>query len=180
MGDITYVRGSADLFASAQAVLETTQEKLGQLLGVSRRSIIRFQQRGTILLPHHIEVLARACYPKDRAFAAGVAAFGGTTLAQLGIEPAVQPEAGAAPATPQRAAPTARHLGDSIVCAAAEAMQSTPQAARPALVAAFERAVALGLDATQALAAITLPAPAPESPAASSTRPAKSGKAGSG
>src|SRR5215475_11509350 len=100
MSNITYVHGSAELFSRAQLVLGTTQEKLGQLLGYSRRSIIRYQQRGHILLPHTIETLARACYPKDRAFAAAVAAFGGTTLVKLGIEAPEPPAAAAALAIP--------------------------------------------------------------------------------
>jgi hypothetical protein len=33
---------------------------------------------------------------------------------------------------------------DSIVCAAAEAIATTPQAVRPALLAAFERAASVG------------------------------------
>ena len=40
--------------------------------------------------------------------------------------------------------PTPTHLLDSVVCVAAEAMQTTPQAMRPGLKAAFERVVALG------------------------------------
>jgi hypothetical protein len=40
---------------------------------------------------------------------------------------------------------------DSIVCAAAEAMQTAPHVVRPALVAAFERANALGMTAAEVL-----------------------------
>jgi len=173
MASMPYVMSSAELFARVQSVLGLTQEGLGRLLGYSRRTIIRYQQRGGLLLPSHVETLARACYSKDRAFAAMIAARHGTTLAQLGIEAPAPPPAPAATTTARSTSPSSRLLGDSIVCAAAEAMQSTPQAIRPALVAAFERALALGLDATQALAAITPPAPQPESPAATPPKRAK-------
>ena len=46
-------------------------------------------------------------------------------------------------------------LVDSVVCAAAEAMQLTPQAVRAALVAAFERADALGMSTGDVLGALT-------------------------
>ena len=58
------------------------------------------------------------------------------------------------PAPPLTSAPTHAHLVDSIVCVAAEAMQTTPQAMRPGLKAAFERVVALGLTAEQVLGAM--------------------------
>jgi hypothetical protein len=48
-------------------------------------------------------------------------------------------------------------MGDSVVCAAAEAMQLTPQAMRPGVVAALERIVALAMTAEEALAALTPP-----------------------
>jgi hypothetical protein len=43
---------------------------------------------------------------------------------------------------------------DSIVCAAAEAVAATPQAMRPALLAAFERAASLGLEIDAVRAAL--------------------------
>jgi hypothetical protein len=53
--------------------------------------------------------------------------------------------------------PSARHLVDSVVCAAAEAMQTPPHVMRPALVAAFERAIALGMTADDVLKAMAEP-----------------------
>jgi hypothetical protein len=173
MASMPYVMSSAELFARAQMVLGVTQEGLGRLLGYSRRTIIRYQQRGGLLLPSHVETLARACYAKDRAFAAMIAARHGTTLVQLGIEVPAPPPPPATAVTAPTSSPSPRLLGDSIVCAAAEAMQATPQAIRPALVAAFERAVALGLDAPRALAAIEPPAPPLESSTAKPSKRAK-------
>ncbi|HEY1697398.1 MAG TPA: hypothetical protein VGG39_34790 [Polyangiaceae bacterium] len=60
-----------------------------------------------------------------------------------------------------------------VVAVAAEAMQATPQAVRGAVLAAFERAVALGMRAEEVLAAM---APAPAAPQGSAA-PAKAAKA---
>jgi hypothetical protein len=62
-------------------------------------------------------------------------------------------------------------MADSVVCVAAEAMQATPQAIRPSILAAFERAVALGMTAEEVLQAML-----PEKPEGA-TKPAKGGKA---
>jgi hypothetical protein len=142
-------RGSKELIIRAQFGLGLTQKTLGALIGCSRRTIIRYQSHGAVLTPATWEKLARAAHAKDRALAADLAAKAGHTLVSLGLE--APPPPPAPPAPPPRPAPSAEHLADSIVCAAAEAMQATPQAARPAVVAAFERAVALGLSAEEVL-----------------------------
>jgi DNA-binding XRE family transcriptional regulator len=136
------------LFVRVRTALHLSQQKLGNLLGYSRRTIIRAEQRGKIVLPQTWETLARACHPRDRALAAELAAAAGHTLVSLGLE--APPAASAPPAAP-RPAPSSRHMVDSIVCAAAEAMQTPPHAMRPALTAAFERAIALGMSAEEVL-----------------------------
>jgi hypothetical protein len=79
----------------------------------------------------------------NASFAAEIAIGADTTLEALGI---VRPPPPAAP--PPLPAPPQPALGsvvDSIVCAAAEAVDLSPGAIRPALVAAFARARELGL-----------------------------------
>jgi hypothetical protein len=135
-----------------QKTLHMSQKQLGELMGCSSRTIIRYYAGGGTLLPPTYEKLARACHPHDRAFAAELASRAGKTLVEMGLErpPAPPPP----PPVPARPLPTPRHLVDSIVCVAAEATQMAPQAMRPALMAAFERVVALGMTAEEVLGAM--------------------------
>jgi len=153
-----------ELMARAQTALGVSQEKMGKLIGVSRRTIIRYQQRGGILFPGKWETLARACYPRDRALAIVLAARAGATLVDLGLEQPPPPPAPPAPpspapeaSAPKRPAPLPEHMLDSILCAAASAMQASPQAASPPVFAAFERAVALGMSCEEVLAIMRPP-----------------------
>jgi hypothetical protein len=140
-----------------QRTLGLNQKKLAELLGYSSRTISRYYDGGGTLSPATYEKLAAAVHPHDPAFAAELAAHAGKTLVGLGLE---RPPPPPSPPVPARPVPTQRHLVDSVVCAAAEAMQTPPHTMRPALTAAFERVLALGMTAEQALAGMT-----PEPPA---------------
>ncbi len=120
-----------------------TQTGLAAHLGCSPRTIMR---GGPTLTPSDYAKLAADVYPHDRAFAAELAAAAGTTLVALGLE------------SPPNRGVTKVHLADSVLCAAAEAMHAPPDAMRPALVAALERIVALGLTADEVLSGMTPPA----------------------
>jgi hypothetical protein len=138
---------SENVLARTQLALHMSQRELGELMGCSRRTIIRYMSSGAVLVPATWEKLARACHPHDRDLAAELATRAGQTLIGLGLEKPPAPPAAppAPPPPPARPAPSSRHLVDSVVCAAAEAMQTPPHTMRPALVAAFQRAVALGM-----------------------------------
>ena len=146
MSDTLTPDAVAEILIRAQSTLRLTQKELAELLGCSSRTIIRHQQGRGFLLPSSYQTLAIACHPHDAAFAAELARHAGRTLIELGLEHPPAPSA--------TSAPTHAHLLDSIVCVAAEAMQTTPQAMRPGLKAAFERVVALGLSAEQVLGAM--------------------------
>jgi len=139
---------SALLLARVLKANRMLQKDLAELLGYDRKTISRWLSGGTVLLPSHYAKLAAATVGNDRALASELAALGGTTLVALGLE---SPPAPPAPPQPARPSPSAKHLVDSVVCAAAEAMQTPPHAMRPALVAAFERAAALGMTMEGAL-----------------------------
>jgi transcriptional regulator with XRE-family HTH domain len=134
-----------------QETLQVNQKELAKLLGCSSRTVIRYYRGGGTILPTTYERLARAVHPHDRDFAVELAANAGHTLVTLGLEPPPPPPAPPSPPIPVRPAPSSRHMVDSIVCAAAEAMQTAPHVVRPALVAAFERANALGMTAAEVL-----------------------------
>jgi transcriptional regulator with XRE-family HTH domain len=139
--DLTSLGEKGAFLTEAQFAIGTSQEGLGKLLGVSRRTIIRWLD-GPYISEDQLKTLARAVYPHDKALAARLANAAGQTFESLGL---VVP-----PSTePVRVSALPEHLVDSIVCAAAEANATTPQAIRPALLAAFERAFAVGLTVEQ-------------------------------
>jgi hypothetical protein len=76
--------------------------------------------------------LAARVFPVKPELAGEIAALAGTTLEDLGV----------AVATPVSSRPRPRVdlIVDTVVCAAADAMGTTPEAIRPALRAAFRRA----------------------------------------
>jgi hypothetical protein len=168
-----------ELLWRLQTTLHMTQKELGNLVGLSSRTIIRYYQRGGMFLPSQWATLAKALQPLDPALAEYCARMSGGTIEQLvqrrvpalpSPAPAVlmapSPASDAAPSVP--AVPSAPHMADSVVCAGAEAMQCTPTQMRTGLAAALERMIALGMNAEQTLGAMSAPAKAEKT--------AKSGK----
>jgi hypothetical protein len=148
----------AELLWRLQTTLHVTQKELGNLIGLSSRTIIRYYQHGGFFLPSQYATLAKALAPHDVALATYCARLSGLPPEQLGIAkaPALPAPASAAPAA-VRPAPSAPHLADSVVCAGAEAMQCTPTQMRPGLAAALERMIALGMGADEMLKAMAPP-----------------------
>lgn len=142
------------LLSRVQGTLRLNQKELADLIGCSARTVIRYYKRGGHLAPVSYERLARACHPQDPALAAELATLAGKTLASLGLEP----PAVLLPSPTSTVSP--RYLADSIVCAAAEAMQAPPNAMRPALLAGLERAAALKMSVEDVLQALRPPRPA--------------------
>jgi transcriptional regulator with XRE-family HTH domain len=132
-------RQHGEILIRAGVALRKSQGEMGQLLGVSRRTISRWTSRGTTFIPSQARDLAAALLPVDRALAVRAAALHGETLVSLGLEKPPPPPAPAVPAEPPG------HLVDAVVCAAAEALDASPRAVRPALLAAFRRARELAL-----------------------------------
>jgi DNA-binding XRE family transcriptional regulator len=135
------------LLVRASSALGMTQEAFGNLLGVSRRTMIRWQQGDNGPPFQDWCKLVRHVYARSPSLAAEIAAELGETLVTLGVEapPAPVTPPAPTPEAPARPVPPLGDLVDSIVCAAAEAIATTPQAVRPALLAAFERTASLGL-----------------------------------
>lgn len=154
---------SRNFFVEATIAMGVTQIDLGTMLGVARRTAQRYASGG---LPHYYaSQVAALVYPHDPALAAEIARVGGQSLEELGL--VVPPPA---PPAPPPEPPVA--LVDAVVCVAAEAIDATPSAVRPALVAALSCARELGLSmefvertlvAREAAKAadVTPPAPAP-------------------
>ncbi len=130
----------AALVALARSALGMTQQEFGELMGISVRTVARYESGGGFS-PAELAKLAAAVYPKDEELAGHLATHAHGTLESLGIvKPAsLQAKAAAPPPIPTEL------LVDSVVCAAATATNVTPEAVRPALRAAFERARAMRL-----------------------------------
>jgi hypothetical protein len=119
--------GLGGLLTVAGVALGKSQGEMGELLGVSRRTISRWVARGGGLLPVHGEALARALYPVDPELAGHAAKMSKQTLEGLGLAPKAAP------------APSPR-VARIVLWAAADALDASPRAVRPAIVAAFRAA----------------------------------------
>jgi len=144
------------LMTLAMHSLGTNQRGLADLLGLSRRTISRWVKHGhPVASPARIDTLARAVHAHDPALAARIVAVRGATLVDAGIARPEPPPAPPAPPPP--------YLVDVVVCAAAEALDVSPRVVRPALLAAFQRARAVGLDVAALESSLSKPSP-PEPP----------------
>lgn len=142
---------NAQLLSQAGIALAKSHGQLAKLLGVSRRSVSRWIAEGTWIPVSHAEALAEAVHAGNRPLAARFAALAGKSLVELGLEaPAPAPPVPRALTSPEL---TRAKLLDAVVCAAAEAMDASPRAVRPALLAAVRcaREVGLSLEAMDAM-----------------------------
>jgi hypothetical protein len=130
---------TALLLSQARHLLQVSQGTLGEMLGSSRRTGQRWETKpSSVPLPTQLHKLARLVHPKDPMLAAKIAQAGESSLEALGL---VLPTAARAV--------DPKYLVDTVVCSAADAMNVAPEAIRPALRAAFERARVTGLDVAE-------------------------------
>jgi transcriptional regulator with XRE-family HTH domain len=145
-----------ELLVRARQALEMTQKEFGLALDASHRTASRWEADRSTPDAAQRSKLAAMVYPKDAQIADELAASAGETLESLGI---VKPPPPPPPAPPPQL-PTPL-LVDSVVCAAADVMQSAPATLRAALHSAFRRARELRLsveDVERALAPAVDPA----------------------
>jgi hypothetical protein len=136
----------ATLLIECRTALALSQEKFGDILGRTKRTIQRWEERGTVLMPSEVEALARKIHPIRADLAAQLAAEAGTTLDQLGIPLAVS---SSATQTPDPI--------DRVMDAAASAMGVPREAIRPAVAAAFAKAHEVGLDVPAVIEGLSRP-----------------------
>jgi hypothetical protein len=146
----------------AQLALSLNQRQLAHLLGSSERTVQRWYAKRATVYPDHITRLAIAVHPHDPDIARRLAATMGETLESLGLVAPPLPAPIVAspqpsPSPPERS-PFLPLLVESVVSAAAEALDVSPRAARPAVLAAVERAKVAGLSVDDLLAALRPPA----------------------
>jgi transcriptional regulator with XRE-family HTH domain len=159
------VRPFKRMLIYAREALGMDQGDLAGAMGVSRRTIIRWQKGQTTPVEAQIRELAAMVRQQDEDLADELLASAMFELLvrpeEVGASPAVPgegrdlmaapsvvaaPQASATPAEPpQPPGPAPPHLIDAIVCAAADAADMIPRTMRPPLRAAFSRAAQLGL-----------------------------------
>jgi hypothetical protein len=132
------------LVIKAQFALGLSQRTLGEMLGISRRTVIRWGT-GSVPSVSQVIAIAKAVYPIDPALASDLAVAAGTRLAELGL---------GIPVVTEPRVPVKELAVDSIVCAAASAGATTPQSAKAAVLAALKRAALLGVTLEELMAAL--------------------------
>jgi transcriptional regulator with XRE-family HTH domain len=138
------------LLINAQRALNLSQRQLAESLGLSVRTMGRWQAGRTSPHLDLLKKLAAMVHPHDAALASALAVEAGTTLEALGL---VARRAEAPQAPPARAFPPVALIVDSVVHAATEA-QRTEAPMREVLRAAFERARGIGLSIDEVCAAL--------------------------
>jgi transcriptional regulator with XRE-family HTH domain len=158
----------ASLVATAADRLGLNQRELADTTGVSLRTVSRWFSNRSTPQPMHLEALARTAAGKDDGLASALARAAGTTPEAVGVQSA-SGDAG----TDAGPLPDALRV-ECIVCAAASAMDTSPNLVRPALLAAFTRArdVGMGVEAVLSLLAAQAPAAKTKTPAAKAKRTA--------
>jgi hypothetical protein len=155
--------GSSGLFYVVHAAMGMNQREIGEFLGYSRRTIVRWTRSGISgATDADWCKMARAVHAKNPELARQAAKAAGETLESLGLVTQAR--------EPARPPLTTADRADLAVYAAAEAMATSPQAVRPALLAALDRMTAVGLasdelrEALRAVTALTAQAPQPTPP----------------
>ena len=145
-----------DALRYARAQLRLHQGELGAIAGFSRRTVVRWELGATVPAGDNLARLVRSLHLRDPALAARVATAAGSSLERLGV--AALP-AGASGSAGQRS-PT-RDAFDLAVHAAAEAMDASPRAVRPGVVAALGRLAGLGVSLEGVVRELATDAPQP-------------------
>jgi transcriptional regulator with XRE-family HTH domain len=134
------------LLVLSREQLSLTQEQLATLVGSSLRTVQRWENKRSTPSPWNIHALADAVRSHDETLAAELDAWAPRPKPPEAPLPPPAPALIAmpspmAPPPPPPPPPIADDvLVDAVVCAAAEAMELTPRAIRPAVLAAFRRA----------------------------------------
>jgi transcriptional regulator with XRE-family HTH domain len=144
-------KATAGLLVEAQNALGVSQGQLGDMLGLSRQTIWRYQTAQSNPLASSLQDLARRVRAIDSGLASRLAGAG-TGARKTGFRIA----APARPTSTGGGRLETRLMADAIVCAAAEALDASPRTVRRALLAAFARArdTGLALDAIETALAL--------------------------
>src|SRR5260370_37244521 len=125
-----------ELLVEAQNALGVSQGQLGDMLGLSRQTIWRYQTGQSNPLASSLQDLSRRVRAIDAELASRLAAAGtGARKTGFRIAAAARPTSTGV----GRLVNDTRVLADAMVCAAAEALDASPRTVRRALLSAFAR-----------------------------------------
>jgi hypothetical protein len=149
-------KANAELLARAFMALGWSQRKMGEVFGVSRRSVIRWLGGGGANSEKGWKTVVGAIHAKDPSVATWFAGQLGETLVSLGIvvPPPLPPPPKPPPPAPGPPVLTPKDVADLVVLAAAEAAGLTPAVVRTVLVAAFEKVAAAKMGMEEVRAAL--------------------------
>ncbi|MGA2448776.1 MAG: helix-turn-helix domain-containing protein [Polyangiaceae bacterium] len=134
------------LLTDARRQLRMSQREFGPALGASHRTANRWDAGKASPAARNLQRLAELLAPVNPALATEAAAHIGQTLESLGL---VSPSSEAGAAAQSGLAGPAKDLVDIVLCAAAEAADTSPRAMRSLLYVAFRRARQVGLTTEQ-------------------------------
>ena len=131
-----------ELVARAQRLLGVSNEALGALAGLSRRTVTRWYAKHSPVTAISLGDLAPHVYPHDAALASEMHDIAAAFAARLHL-PAPPP----LPSPPEAAIPEATRalFTGAVVLAACDAMASAPRVGRAGIAAAVKKARELGL-----------------------------------
>jgi transcriptional regulator with XRE-family HTH domain len=140
-GETRMPPNSKALLIECQFALGLSQQELGDLLGINRRTIQRWQESGFAPVPDMAETLAHALEPVRPDLAEQVR--------ELARSDASETDATSPPV------PATQEVIAAILRAAADAGGTSPEAIRPVVTAALLQAEAAGVDIHELVAALT-------------------------
>jgi hypothetical protein len=127
----------------AKSTLGESDAGLGRKVGSGRKTVGRWLAGRSAPSASSIATLARLVQPIDASLALELVRAVNATHDSPALAKYKLSEE---PFLPREERQLAPHLVDAVVCAACDAMEVTPKAVRPALLAAFTRVQALGID----------------------------------
>ena len=128
----------------ARRVLAMSQRELANLLGISERTVQRWDSGRSTPYAPDMARLAVAVHPRNAALAQRIAARSGKSLEELGVRTAQADAAEPAARVPPE---MVVHLASTVVCATADVLGVPPATARTALLVALRKAADLELSA---------------------------------
>jgi hypothetical protein len=136
------------LFHAARTALGETAVGMAPIIGMSRRTALRYSAGRSSPGVHSLDAMARAVLPIDADLAARIyaAAVDGARAIGITLEPL--------PSTTPEPAPVDPHAIDTVLCAVADAMALPPRSVRAGLLAGLRRARDAGLGVDAMIAAL--------------------------
>ncbi len=131
-------------FEAVRMAIGLTQKRVAQLHGVSTRTVERWAIGDTAPSLHDRRTLLYTLREAPRPLLEDLARASGTTLEAAGVAPVAARDPVPLPANARRGA-SEQQLASAVLCAVAEAADTSPKAVRKLVIVAFRAAQSAGL-----------------------------------